>query len=92
MPKTFTKDPEAVLDYTIDWTDWLIDSDTIIASTWTVPVGITKNSDAISENESLTTIWLSNGIVGTNYSLVNHITTSEGRQDDRTIIIRIREK
>ena len=92
MSKTFTKDPEAVLDYTIDWTDWLIDSDTIIASTWTVPAGITKNSDAISENGLLTIIWLSNGIAGTNYSLVNHIITTEGRQDDRTIIIRIREK
>ena len=44
---TFLKDPEAVLDYTVDWGIWL-DTDTISTSNWTVPAGITKDSSAIS--------------------------------------------
>lgn len=30
---TFTKDPHAVLDYTVDWTRWLA-GDTIATSAW----------------------------------------------------------
>ena len=32
---TFTQDPSAVLDYTIDWSQWLPSGDTITAATWT---------------------------------------------------------
>jgi hypothetical protein len=36
----FVKDPSAVLDYTIDWTAWLVAGDTIVAATWTPSSGI----------------------------------------------------
>jgi hypothetical protein len=62
MPQAFEKDPDAVLDYAIDWTDRL-GSDTISTSTWTVPSGITKDSD--NKTTAKTTIWLSGGTVGT---------------------------
>ena len=79
------KDPDAVLDYGIDWGDWLTDvSDTISTSTWTAPAGITKDSD--THNDTTTTIWLSGGTAGSSYSLVNHITTAGGREDDQTLI------
>jgi hypothetical protein len=50
------KDPQAVLDYGFDWSKWL-GTDTISTSTWTVPVGITKDSD--THDTTTTTIWLS---------------------------------
>lgn len=89
MSNKFLKDPNAVLDYQVDWTDWL-GSDTITTSTWTVPAGIINDSD--SKTTTTTTIWLSGGTAGTSYSLVNHIVTTAGREDDRTIIIQLIER
>jgi len=89
MPQAFEKDPQAVLDYAIDWSDWL-GSDTISTSAWTVPAGITKDSD--SNTTTTTTIWLSGGTADTDYELINHIVTAGGREDDRTITIRVRQR
>jgi len=87
--ETFTKDPDAVLDYKNNWLAWL-GTDRIIASTWTATAGITIDSDTFTRNE--TVVWLSGGTVGSSYTLVNRITTSLGRVDDRSIIIRINQK
>lgn len=89
------KDPEAVLDYGIDWRDpekgpWLAAGEDIVSSTWIVPAGITKNSDG--HNGSVTTIWLSGGTLGQAYALTNRITTNQGRTDDRTIEVVVRDR
>ena len=76
--KTFDKDPDEVLDYTINWANRLLPSETISDSTWTLDAGITKDSDSLSG--SAATIWLSGGVAGTKYVLVNRITTSAGRK------------
>jgi hypothetical protein len=89
MPSRFIKDPDAVLDYQIDWSDYL-DDDTITTSTWTVPEGIIKDSD--TKSDAVATVWLSGGTDGVSYSLVNHIVTDAGREDDRTIVVMIQEK
>jgi len=85
----FTKDPDAVLDYQIDWLAWL-GSDTIATSTWTVGTGITKDSD--TNTTTTATIWLSGGTVGTSYSATNRIVTALGRTDERTIQITVKNK
>ena len=82
-------DPDAVLDYAVDWTAWLSDGETITASTWTVPDGITETTPAPSFTDTAATIWLTGGTVGQSYSVTNHITTSQGRQDDRSLNIRV---
>jgi hypothetical protein len=78
---TFQKDPNAVLDYTLDWSDWLGD-DTIVNSTWIVPVGIANGGAVYSS--TTTTIWLSGGTAGISYSIYNQITTAGGRTEKRT--------
>lgn len=83
--KRFEKDPQAILDYGVDWSDWLASGDRLIASTWTVPAGLTKDSDGFTD--TATAIWLSGGTLGQVYTLVNHITTLAGRQEDRTLEI-----
>ena len=80
----FLKDPQDVLDYQIDWSDWL-GTDTISTSAWTVETGITKDSDTYSD--TIAVIWVSGGTAGTSYELVNHIVTTAGREADRTITI-----
>ena len=92
MPQTFTKDPDAILDYTVDWTDWLNDGtpDTIIASTWTAEAGITIDSD--SNTLTTATVILSGGTLGEVYTVTNRIVTDQGLQDERSIFIRMRNK
>ena len=89
---TFLKDPEAVLDYSIDWTDFLESAETIFSSQWFYPTGITLDSNG--HTDKVATAWLSGGTVGQSYELVNRITTDNdpARVDERTIIISIVNK
>lgn len=87
---TFTKDPDAVLDYQTDWTGWLVDDDTIATSVWLVPSGLTKDSD--SHTDTKATVWLSGGSNGTQVAVVNRITTAQGRTEDRTLNFIIRQR
>lgn len=89
MTIKFLKDPEAVLDYQVDWSEWL-DGDTISNSDWTVPTGIERDSD--DRDSTTATIWLSGGTAGEWYSVVNRIQTAGGRTDDRTIMIKVEDK
>lgn len=86
----FVKDPEAVLDYGFDWSDWLATGETIVTSTWAVATGLTKTTD--SNSTEATTIWLTGGTVGASYVITNHITTSEGRADDRSHTIKVKDR
>lgn len=91
------KDPDAVLDYGVDWgipnSTWL-DGDIISASEWIVPSGLNEIDSYFTDTE--TTIWLSGGVVGICYEVVNRITTAglgtNQRIDDRTIHIMVQEK
>ena len=86
----YPKDPDATLDYLIDWSDWL-DDDTISTSTWTVADGITQEAGA-TKTATTTTVWISGGTAGMSYAVTNHIVTTAGREDDRTFVVRVRER
>jgi hypothetical protein len=83
------KDPDSVLDYTLDWSAWL-GSDTILTSSFLVDTGLTKKSD--SKTTTTTTVWLSGGTAGTNYGVTNRITTVSGRTADRTFSVWVRNQ
>jgi hypothetical protein len=86
---SYKKDPDAVLDYLLDWSDWLV-NDTIATSTWSSDSGITVDSD--SNTTTTTTVWLSGGTAGTDYIVTNHVVTAGAREDDRSIKIRCQER
>lgn len=86
---TFTKDPNAVLDYSIDWTRWLA-GDQIAASEWIIPSGLTKMAD--SKTTTSATVWLSGGIAGKSYTVTNRTTTAAGRTEDHSFTIRVEER
>lgn len=85
----FTKDPADVLDYTFDWGTyaWLVTGDTIATSTWSVPAGLTEVTN--TKTTTTTTIWLSGGTSGTQYTLRNTITTTGGRTAQRAFSIEV---
>lgn len=89
MTDSFVKDPSDRLDYQIDWTAWL-DGDTISASAWTVPSGLTQYSAANST--TVATIWLTGGTAGSEYLVTNQITTAGGRIKQRGLRIIVREQ
>jgi hypothetical protein len=86
---TFTKDPNAVLDYMIDWARWLA-GDEIASSDWTVPAGVTKV--AATHTATNATVWLSGGTAGQAYTVTNRITTTGGRTEDRSFIVKVEER
>ena len=87
---TWPKSPLAVLDYSVDWSDWLATSETISTSTWSVPAGLTQDSE--TETTTRATVFLSGGTVGTVYTVTNTITTNQGRTDARSLYITVRNR
>lgn len=88
--KWIEKDPNAFLDYSVNWANWLEGAETIVTSTWYAPTGITKSNE--SELNGVATVWLAGGTVGKEYTIVNRITTSNGRQDERSFRVRIQNR
>ena len=90
----FLKDPEAVLDYVVDWTAYLAVAETVASAVVTVPAGITLNPTprATVVASPTVTFWLSGGTEGTDYPIVCRVTTSSGRVDDHTLRILVRSK
>lgn len=87
--KRFTKDPDAVLDYTFDYADWLAEGDTIASVESTADAGL--DVDSTSHTPTTATVWISGGTAGSTYDVVTHVTTADGREDDCTISITVRE-
>ena len=91
------KDPNAKLDYGIDWTDWLKQrngsTDQIVASTWTISgpdTALTQTDSSFSTTQ--TGVWLAAGTNGSTYAVTNHVTTAAGREDDRTLTIAVKQR
>lgn len=90
-PITFVKDPNARLDYSVNWTRWL-DGDSLQTVSWfiTPPTGLASVST--SNTTGIATIWLASGTAGQVFQVRNHIITAGGREDDRTFTIIVRNK
>lgn len=87
---TYTKDPDAVIDYPFDWSDWLETGDTIQTVTVTVSSGLTK--DSVTFTTSAVIVWVSGGTAGSVYTIACRIVTAGGRTDERTIRVLVREQ
>lgn len=88
----YAKDPQAVLDYGIDWSVYLATEEALIASTWHVAPEGELTLSAAAHDASGTTVTAAGGVAGHVYRLTNRIQTSLGRSDDRSITIRAVER
>jgi hypothetical protein len=84
------KDPDAVLDWVWDWSEWLANGETITNSVFEASVGIEIQST--SNTATSATVWLAGGSPGQPYRVSNRITTTAGRIDERTITVRVIER
>lgn len=87
---TKRKDPDAIIDFGVDWSDWLATGETITASWWTVESGLTENSNTFGDTS--TTIWVQGGTAGETYTLANKVATSGGRTDERSFEVMVEER
>jgi hypothetical protein len=91
------KDPSALLDYTFDWTDWLV-GDTIINKVITVVGGGTGGGACTEDHSTIVggnkvVVWVAGGTAGAGKaSVACRITTAGGRTDERTVYLRIKER
>lgn len=82
------KDPNDVLDYVVDWSLFL-NGDTISASVWVIPGGITQGT-ASNTTTTATTI-LSGGTAGSTYTVANRITTAGGKTAERSFRVVVKD-
>ena len=86
------KEKDEVLDFTIDWTKYLLNSgsDTISSSSWAEDSGgITIDSN--SNTTTAATVWLSGGSHNNTYTIENTIVTASSRTVKRHINVKVTE-
>ena len=94
MANVLVKDPDEVIDYTVDWEaeSWLATSETISTSTWSVSPSGTLTVDSDSNDTTTATVMLSAGTVGITYRVTNEITTNQSRTGHKTVVVRVEER
>jgi hypothetical protein len=90
------KDPDAVLDYSFDWSAYLLagGADTIASATVTCETGkgLVVNSTDPTFPAGVVTGWCSGGTVGQTVGITCQIVTALGRTDDRTLYVVIKQR
>ena len=89
MAQVFYQDPNAKLDYNVDWTSWL-NGDTINTSAWQTHPDLTTSGT--SNTTTVTTVYITGGTAGRTYKVRNRITTvTKGLTEDETFDLVIRD-
>jgi hypothetical protein len=88
------KDPDAVLDYEIDWGAEYLKGDLIAESSWLVDPDETGGVTIAGSDFDATTstVKATGGVTGKIYRLVNRVTLQSGRIDDRSIVLRVEKR
>lgn len=87
------KDPNAQLVYTLDWSEWLADGDTLASTSWTAaarrndPTPIAVESSGLSAANTKSYVELSGGQADKTYVITCSITTNDGASDRRNFRI-----
>jgi hypothetical protein len=88
------KDPDAVLDYSIDWGAEYLGDDQLAQSEWSVvpdePGGVSVAGSEFDANTS--TVKAAGGVPGRIYRLVNQVALGSGRIDRRSIVLRVEKR
>ena len=90
----FLKDPSAAVDYGVDWSAGYLVGRTIGSSTWRVsPDGagaIVVEATQIALQRTVVT--LSGGQPGCVYQITNAVVFSDGRRDERMLLLRVEDR
>ncbi len=90
MPTHYDHDANAKLDYSIDWSSWLPEGDTIDEVTWSADAGLTLSSQSLAEGVATVWVEVAAGVpVGSVLRATCRATTTQGRKDDRSLIFTV---
>lgn len=93
MADQFTREktPEAILDYGFDWRQWLSPGDQLSTAEWIItpfePDGLYIVANVPTPTHAI--VWLGGGILGNTYEAKCIISTAEGREDARVLMVTI---
>lgn len=91
------KDPQAKLDYGVDWSDWLASGDPIQVAEWRVSLvtndtaNVIIHSNTTSGITGISTAIISGGSAGNIYTVTCKITTTNGLIDERFFRLAVRD-
>ncbi|MFN7177295.1 MAG: hypothetical protein ACK4MX_10460 [Thermaurantiacus sp.] len=90
----FLKDPDARLDYEVDWSAVCGPDRDIVQSEWTVTppreAGVTIVDESLED--CVARVWVQGGQDGDVVALVNRAMFSDGAIDERSVAIRVGER
>lgn len=88
------KDPDAVLDYLIDWGAEYLGDDLLAESEWAVAPDEAGGIAIVGSNFDATTstVKAAGGAAGRIYRLTNEVATASGRVDSRSIVLRVEKR
>ena len=88
------KHPDATLDYAVDWGTDYLSGEALATSDWSIapvePGGVSLAGSAFDLLVATATV--AGGKAGTIYRLTNHVTTTDGRDDSRSIMLRVEKR
>lgn len=90
----FLKDPDAILEYRVDWTDALAQGVGIQASEWRIRPAEDGGLVVVAESADgpFGIAMLGGGQPGHVYEAGNLVTLSDGSVDERSVVIRVGER
>jgi hypothetical protein len=92
------KDPEAQLVYSMDWSEWLAEGQTITSVNYTENSRVNDTAPLVIENEgvanqgTVTYAEISGGAVGKTYIVTAEITTDDSSRDRRAFKILVQNR
>lgn len=90
MLGTYTKQPVEVLDYDVDYADWLESGDYVVSATAVPsPAGLTIGM--ITVLSPRVKVWASGGVDGVTYKVTVTATTHDGRVKQDEFRIRVKD-
>lgn len=86
---TIKKDPDAVLDYTFNWADYLAVLDDALAEVEFI-LDADMQQTLVTFTDTTATVWIGGGVLDRTHRVTCRITTQGGRIDDRSIFLKIK--
>ena len=93
----FTKQPVEIIDYDIDYSEWLSPVVDTVASTTAIVTSATEAApmleiDSIMESSTTVKLWVSGGTGGVSYKVTVQMTTAGGRLDESELVFKVKDR
>lgn len=92
-----SKDPEAQLIYSLDWSQWLPTGDSLASVVYSLqvrandPAPLIKNTEGV-QSGTISYVELSGGQVGKIYTVTAEVTTTDGNIDRRNFRVKVENR